>query len=510
MGRAPESPGRRWPGLLFVVALAGTPTAAQTLTVPAVPYLPQSEALCGGATLAMVLRYWGAPDVRPEDFAGSLTPEGTGIPADALRRLAETRGFQAFAFSGGRAEAVSHLERGRPLIASPLHCAGAPSLRGGAGLGQRARPGPRPGRRPLSGHSRGRVAEALEFGGTLGICSCSHRVRVRRPRRPFAGQERRQTPSPAPRRSAPLDLGHLAEPTRPTAGAHAHPGSRPSGNERSGSRSASRTPRPFSRTLPILPERGRRGNRSASGAEFSRVSYRPLSGGRAQLDVNVVERPAFSSPLSILLQSTVLAVSERAIGVDVFGLAPSGDSARLFGRWQPNRSRGVLAASSPRFLGLPGIVTAEAMWDEQSYRVPPTPLEGAPVRERRKRASLSLAHWWAADTRAAVALAGDDWGSLGRFVSMSGRRRPATARGSCRGGRERRGLVVRSCPLRSMRRPPAGPSAPARRPSARGYAWTPRTRSRARGPRSGSGRAPARARVGRSRCCGRTLSCARV
>ena len=117
MRRAVDGPGRWWPGLVLLFALAGTPTAAQTLTVPAVPYLPQSEALCGGATLAMVLRYWGVPDVRPEDFAGSLTPEGTGIPADALRRLAEARGFRAFAFSGGRAEAVSHLEKGRPLIA---------------------------------------------------------------------------------------------------------------------------------------------------------------------------------------------------------------------------------------------------------------------------------------------------------------------------------------------------------------------------------------------------------
>ena len=117
MGRTLDGPGRYWPGLLFLIALAGRPTAAQTLTVPAVPYLPQPEALCGGAALTMVLRYWGLPDVRPEDFAGSLTAEGTGIPTDELRRLAEARGFQAFAFSGGRPEAVWHLDKGRPLIA---------------------------------------------------------------------------------------------------------------------------------------------------------------------------------------------------------------------------------------------------------------------------------------------------------------------------------------------------------------------------------------------------------
>jgi hypothetical protein len=174
----------------------------------------------------------------------------------------------------------------------------------------------------------------------------------------------------------------------------------------------------------LTPKRFRRVRRrmeALPAAQFSRVSYRPLSGGTAQLDVNVVERPAFSSPLSLLLQSALRAVSERAIGVDVFGLAPSGDSVRLFGQWQPNRSGGVVSVSAPHFLTLPGIVTAEAMWDEQSYQAPPpTPFESAPVRERRKRASLSLAHWWAADTRAAVTVAADHWRSRGSYFSLSG------------------------------------------------------------------------------------------
>jgi hypothetical protein len=173
----------------------------------------------------------------------------------------------------------------------------------------------------------------------------------------------------------------------------------------------------------LTPERLRLVQRRVEAlpaAQLSRVSYRPTSGGRAQLDVSVVEHRAFSSPRSVLVQSAVLAVSERALGVDVFGVAPSGDTARLFGRWQPHRSRAELAVSAPRFLDLPGIVTAEAMWDEQSYRLPPSPLESSPVRERRRRAALSLDHWWAADTRASVTVAADDWSSLGRHVSLAG------------------------------------------------------------------------------------------
>lgn len=494
MSRAPDGPGRHWPGLLFLVALAGAPTAAQTLSVPAVPYLPQSEALCGGATLAMVLRYWGVSDVRPEDFVGSLTPEGTGIPADALRQLAEARGFQAFAFSGGRAEAVSHLERGRPLIAllstAPgrhhyvvvlawanervlVHDPAVGPLRiipegewqrrwnptgrwallvlpppGFVGRADSSlRPPPQredpcaalvqPGvDLALAGSpdaAKEQLAAAASWcpdasGPLREMAALEFRRESFSAAADLAAQAVRRDPTDrfawkllatsqflaGRRREALAAWNRLDEPRLDLI--------QIDGFERTPSRVVYEYLGGASTTM-LTPERLRTVERrieALPAAQFSRVSYRPLGGGRAQLDVNVVERPAFSSPRSILLQSTVLAASERAIGVDMFGLAPSGDSARLFVRWQPNRSRGVLAASAPRFLGLPGIVTAEAVWDEQSYRAPPTPPESAPVRERRKRASLSLAHWWAADTRAALALAGDDWGSLGRFVSMSG------------------------------------------------------------------------------------------
>jgi len=173
----------------------------------------------------------------------------------------------------------------------------------------------------------------------------------------------------------------------------------------------------------LTPQRLRRVQRRIEelpAAQFSRVSYRPLSGGKAELEVNVVERPAFTSPLSLLLHSAVRAASDRAIGVEAFGLAASGDSLRISGQWRPNRSYGALAASAPHFLGLPGMFTAEAIWDEQSYRVPPASLESAPIREQRERASASLAHWWGADTRVAVTAAGDVWRTRGRYLSFSG------------------------------------------------------------------------------------------
>jgi hypothetical protein len=442
----------------------------------------------------MVLRYWGVPDVRPEDFAGSLTPEATGIPANALRRLPEARGFQAFAFSGGRSEAVSHLEKGRPLIALLSTAPGRhhyvvmlawanhrvlvhdpavgpfrtipegewlrrwnPTGRWALlvlppdGFAGRAHASPRPPSQkedPCTALVQPGVDLALagsldaareHLAGVASWCPQSSA-----PVREMAALEfRRESWSAAAELAAlavrrdPLDrfgwkllaTSLFLAGNRQEALAAWNRIDEPhldlvqiNGFERTPSRAVYEYLGEESGTM-LTPERLRRVQRrmeALPAAQSSSVSYRPLSGGTAQLDVNVVERPAFSSPRSLLLQSALRAVSERAIGVDAFGLAPSGDSLRLLGQWQPNRSRGVVSASAPHFLKLPGIVTAEAVWDEQSYRVPPTPSEGAPVRERRKRGSLSLAHWWAADTRAAVTVAADSWSSRGTYLSLSG------------------------------------------------------------------------------------------
>jgi hypothetical protein len=104
-------------------------------------------------------------------------------------------------------------------------------------------------------------------------------------------------------------------------------------------------------------------------------------------------------------------------------LTSAGDELRLLGRWQPNRPRVSAAASAPRVLGLPGLVTVEAMWDEQTYRTGSGPARrdtADPVRERWRHASLSLDNWWTADLRAAVTLGVDEWSGSGRRFALSG------------------------------------------------------------------------------------------
>ncbi|MGE3275949.1 MAG: C39 family peptidase [Vicinamibacterales bacterium] len=113
----------------FVLALALCAPAAAGLearaghedpALLAVPYLAQPEALCGGAAVAMVMRYWGDDNVYPDDFAPLLDRAAEGIHADMLARSVRQRGWTALEMGGPAATPAllqRHLSRGRPVVA---------------------------------------------------------------------------------------------------------------------------------------------------------------------------------------------------------------------------------------------------------------------------------------------------------------------------------------------------------------------------------------------------------
>jgi hypothetical protein len=119
----------RFPGALLLAASLAVPATgaagpagqgdgpAPRLSLLDVPYLSQSEALCGGAAAAMVLRYWGARAVSPEDFAPLVERVKGGIETTVLARAIRDRGFQALAASGTPAVVQRELADGRPVLA---------------------------------------------------------------------------------------------------------------------------------------------------------------------------------------------------------------------------------------------------------------------------------------------------------------------------------------------------------------------------------------------------------
>src|ERR671913_585419 len=60
-----------------------------------VPYIQQSEALCGGAAAAMVMRYWGSTGVYAESFEHLVDRSAGGIRGDVLLADLGRRGWNA-------------------------------------------------------------------------------------------------------------------------------------------------------------------------------------------------------------------------------------------------------------------------------------------------------------------------------------------------------------------------------------------------------------------------------
>lgn len=91
----------------------GAPGALHLLDVP---YLPQSEALCGGAAVAMVMRYWGATGVYAETFAPLVDARAGGITGQKLLDDLHTRGWTAQSLRGDAAFVQRELAARRPVI----------------------------------------------------------------------------------------------------------------------------------------------------------------------------------------------------------------------------------------------------------------------------------------------------------------------------------------------------------------------------------------------------------
>jgi hypothetical protein len=81
-----------------------------------VPYLPQSELLCGGAALAMVMRYWGTASVYAETFADLVDESAGGIRGEALLGALRARGWAAESVRGNAGIVQDQLRARAPVI----------------------------------------------------------------------------------------------------------------------------------------------------------------------------------------------------------------------------------------------------------------------------------------------------------------------------------------------------------------------------------------------------------
>jgi predicted double-glycine peptidase len=112
---------RREPRAVLLLALAffirSSSLHAQSLAVLDVPFVAQSELLCGGAAAAMVMRYWGERGIDAESFRSLVDPKAGGIRTDALAASVRGRGWNAIAREGSADAMARDLRQGRPVIA---------------------------------------------------------------------------------------------------------------------------------------------------------------------------------------------------------------------------------------------------------------------------------------------------------------------------------------------------------------------------------------------------------
>jgi hypothetical protein len=103
--------------VLLAACVAPVPAAAAPLSLLDVPFISQSESLCGGAAAAMVLRYWGARGVDAETFAPLVDRSSAGIKTTVLVDDLIRRGWMVVAASGTDDLLTRELTAGRPVLA---------------------------------------------------------------------------------------------------------------------------------------------------------------------------------------------------------------------------------------------------------------------------------------------------------------------------------------------------------------------------------------------------------
>ncbi|HXG55217.1 MAG TPA: cysteine peptidase family C39 domain-containing protein [Vicinamibacterales bacterium] len=111
--------------VILVMAAAVTSAASQVAQAPPapavsfldVPFLPQTEALCGGAAAAMVMRYWGATGIQAETFSSLVDAAAGGIHGADLLRDLRTRGWDARSFAGDASLVGARLRDRQPVVA---------------------------------------------------------------------------------------------------------------------------------------------------------------------------------------------------------------------------------------------------------------------------------------------------------------------------------------------------------------------------------------------------------
>jgi Peptidase C39 family len=99
----------------MLTTLAAALSLAASLAID-VPYLPQTDVLCGGAAAAMVFRYWGDAHADAQEFAPMVDRRAGGIATDVLTAAVIARGWRTAHVDGSLEALGARVRDGQPII----------------------------------------------------------------------------------------------------------------------------------------------------------------------------------------------------------------------------------------------------------------------------------------------------------------------------------------------------------------------------------------------------------
>ena len=427
-----------------------------------VPFIQQSEALCGGAAAAMVMRYWGATGVYAESFEGLVDKSAGGIRADVLLEDLGRRGWNARSFRGDEALVQARLTDRQPVVALIEDRPGAYHFVVIVAWVNDRVVYHDPARAPFRVVHERVFLEAWSKAGDWAM------LMLPAPPLPSASTATAAPPSATPSPATPCDAlvaegiraaaagnnpGALetfasaadlcrasSAPLREAAGVYAldnkwadaarlarsaverdprdehawrilATSSYVTGDTATALHAWNRVDEPvidlvnvqgLARTrhaaamslLNLRPNTtldssalssAERRLESLPSVEAARVNYRPLGGGRANVEAVVVERPRFPSTRSTLVTAGLSLLTDREVSLRAVNLTGGGDRVDAAWRWWEERPRVSLTYAAPSRLG---VWRTEIFTDKQTYGD-----ETASIVESRRGGGISLANW---------------------------------------------------------------------------------------------------------------------
>jgi hypothetical protein len=150
---------------------------------------------------------------------------------------------------------------------------------------------------------------------------------------------------------------------------------------------------------------------SLPSAEAARLNYRPIGGGRANVDAVVVERPRFPSTRSALISGGLSLVTDRELTFSAVNTTGGGDRLTAAWRWWEARPRVSLTYAAPsRF----GVWRTVVFTEKQTYGA-----DGSSIVEARQGGGIQLSNWTTSLLAWSVGAGLDSWKDRGRTATFS-------------------------------------------------------------------------------------------